>query len=113
MAIPKEELERATRSLQVYCDDIPDHARGRIRHGFRIEGSAIVLFSSYPSFQRDGSWVEEPIAKFRYFASRKEWHLFWMDRHLKWRTYDWLAPKRTFAPLLREVERDPTCLFWG
>lgn len=35
------------------------------------------------------------------------------DRNPKWRRYEWLAPKRTFAPLLAEVERDPTFLFWG
>ena len=113
MPIPSDQLERATRALTVYCNDLPESVRDRVRLGFRLEGNAIVLFESHPYFQNRSRWIDDPVAKFRFYASRREWHLYWMDRNLKWRLYEWLAPKRTFAPLLAEVERDPTCLFWG
>ena len=113
MPIPNDQLDKAIRALTAYCDAVPEHSRGRIRFGFRVEGNAIVLFESHPHFQDRRRWIDSPVAKFRYLLSRKEWHLFWRDRNLKWRTYEWLTPKRTFAPLLAEVERDPTHLFWG
>jgi hypothetical protein len=113
MPIPADQLENASRALSAFCERVPEHVRHLVLHRFRVEGNAIILFEYRPSMRDPAVWQEEPVAKFRYLASRREWHLFWMDRHLKWRTYEWLEPKRTFAPLLREVQRDPTCLFWG
>jgi len=113
MPIPPDQLERATRALTAYCNDVPERARDRIRFGFRLKGNAIVLFESHPYFQNRKRWIDHPVAKFRFYASRGEWHLYWMDRSLKWRLYEWFAPRRTFSPLLAEVERDPTFLFWG
>jgi Protein of unknown function (DUF3024) len=113
MPIPPDQLARATLALSAFCEKVPEHVRDQVQHRFRVEANAIVLFEFRPSFQEPKIWHEEPVAKFRFLASRGEWHLYWMDRNSKWRQYEWLAPKRTFAPLLKEVECDPTCLFWG
>jgi len=113
MPIPAVQLERATRALVAFCDRVPQNIRHLVEHRFRVEGNAIILFEYRPALLGKKRWVEEPVAKFRFVATRGEWDLYWRDRHLKWRLYDWLAPKRTFKPLVNEVERDPTHLFWG
>jgi hypothetical protein len=39
--------------------------------------------------------------------------LYWRDRNLRFHIYDLLAPSRRVEDLLTEIDRDPTCIFWG
>src|SRR5205085_6194518 len=57
MPIPSDQLERATRALTVYCNDLPESVRDRVRLGFRLDGNAIVLFESHPYFQNRSRWI--------------------------------------------------------
>ena len=52
------------------------------------------------------------MAKFRYNARRGSWTLYWSDRNLRWHSYEGLEDCRDFLELLREVEKDPTGIFW-
>jgi len=35
------------------------------------------------------------------------------DRNLRFHIYDLLSPSRRVEDLLAEIDRDPTCIFWG
>jgi hypothetical protein len=62
----------------------------------------------------DGSeWTTLPIARLRYTMADRSWRLFWRDRNLRFHEYDLLGPSRNIADLLDELDRDPTCIFWG
>jgi hypothetical protein len=39
--------------------------------------------------------------------------LFWRDRNLRFHAYDLLASSPNVEDLLAELDRDPTCIFWG
>jgi Protein of unknown function (DUF3024) len=39
--------------------------------------------------------------------------LYWRDRNLRFHLYDLLAPTHRVDDLLTELDRDPTCSFWG
>jgi hypothetical protein len=39
--------------------------------------------------------------------------LYWRDRNLRFHIYDLLAPSPTIDDVLLEIDRDPTCIFWG
>jgi len=39
--------------------------------------------------------------------------LFWRDRNQKWHKYDLVEPSSDVLVLLDEIDRDPTCIFWG
>ena len=58
-------------------------------------------------------WTRSPIARLRYTKTRREWALYWRDRNLKFHLYDLVAPTCNVETLLDEVDRDPTCIFWG
>ncbi len=58
-------------------------------------------------------WTSFPIARLRYTAADKSWTLYWRDRNLRFHIYDLLAPSRRVEDLLTEIDRDPTCIFWG
>jgi hypothetical protein len=85
----------------------------KLRLGYRVDGNAIVLFESRPAFRPPHHWEDYPVAKFRYLKSRQEWHLYCQFSDLRWHRYEPFSESRTLAPLVREVERDPTGIFWG
>ena len=52
------------------------------------------------------------VVKLRYTASTHDWSLYWADRNGRWHPYDDLPPGR-IEHVLREIETDPTGIFWG
>jgi nucleoid-associated protein YejK len=113
MAIPELEKERAIRALRRFCDKVPVEIRHQLLHDFRFVRSDIELFERRPHYLERHRHVEHVVAKFRYNAKRGSWTLFWSDRNLRWHAYDGLEDRRDFLELLREVENDPTCIFFG
>ncbi len=39
--------------------------------------------------------------------------LFWSDRNARWHRYDLVDPTGDVRGLIAEINRDPTCIFWG
>lgn len=114
MPIPEAEKNAASSMLAEFCEArVPDHVRDQIRLSFRFEGNVVYLVESRPGWRRSKDWTSMDIARFRYFVGRREWVLYWSDRNEVWHRYDQLAPSETFNRLLREVDDDPTCIFWG
>jgi hypothetical protein len=114
MPLPEAEKERVGAVLDRYCDEkIPAQIRHQVRLTYRFDGNAIVLYEERPRFDHPSEWIELNVAKFRYFVGRRDWVLFWRDRNSKWHRYDLVPPSQQFEDLLREVEADPTCIFWG
>ncbi len=58
-------------------------------------------------------WTSFPIAGLRCTAADKSWTLHWRGRILRFHIYGLLTPSRRAEDLLTEVDRDPTCIFWG
>jgi hypothetical protein len=58
-------------------------------------------------------WTSFPIAQLRYTIAEKSWTLYWRDRNLRFHVYDLHAPSNRVEDLLNELDRDPTCIFWG
>ena len=81
-------------------------------NGFSF-GNAVELFEVRPRFDRRSEWIEQGVAKFRYVGTRRVWELYCQHRDLKWHRYQRRPEARSFEVLLTEVERDPTCIFWG
>ena len=114
MRIPTAELEHVSKVLEAYAEaKIPHHVRDQVQLGYRIEGVHVFLLERRPGWDQPEPWTELEVAKFRYYVNRGEWVLSWADRNVKWHRYDLIPPSRIFEDLLDEVERDPTCIFWG
>jgi len=56
--------------------------------------------------------VQGAIPQLRCSASIHDWRLYWADRNGRWHRYDDLPPGRV-DQVLREIESDPTGIFWG
>ncbi|MCA2988947.1 MAG: DUF3024 domain-containing protein [Gemmatimonas sp.] len=86
--------------------------RDKLQNGYRFEGPAVIFFERRPHFQTR-KWLEEYIAKFRYTKRTGLWSLSCQFRDLKWRAYEPLPASDDLAELVEELERDPTCIFFG
>ena len=114
MALSDIERARISKRLNAYCDErIPMHVRNKLRLGYRITGHDVFLFEERPAFRPSHKWRELPVAKFTYVRTRNVWRLFCQHRDLRWHTYQRLPTAAEFDILLREVDADPTQIFWG
>jgi len=69
MALTPRQEAQISDQLAAYCQArVPARVRDQVRLGFRIEGHAVELLESRPSFDDPRVWREEAIAKFRYVA---------------------------------------------
>jgi hypothetical protein len=58
-------------------------------------------------------WTRCPAARLRYTQIRREWSLYRPDRNSKFHHGGLIPPSPNVAGLLKEIDRDPTCIFWG
>jgi hypothetical protein len=106
-------VARARALLAPLCAPHRDPSvNARLRYGYRFEGPAVVFFESRPHFIT-GEWFDHDIAKFRFTKTTGLWSLYCRFSDLKWRGYEPLPVSADLADLVAEVQRDPTCIFFG
>lgn len=108
MAIPVADLER----LESWCSArIPAHVADRVKVFWTRRGNTVTVVES--SLMGD-DWLDVPVARIKYVEGLGGvWTLYWFDRDSRAHLYDSLNPQRQLARVLREIDRDPTCIFWG
>lgn len=114
MPIPPLQKQLIEQRLEEYCKErFPKETQDQIRLSFSIRGNNVNLIESRP-FRRDkNQWTDSKIAQFRFDAATAEWSLFCRDRNEKWHPYlDGMSSIDVDA-LIREVNNDPTGIFWG
>lgn len=92
---------------------LPPYARDEIRLFHTVRGNSATMIESRPLFRNPNEWSELRIAQFRYDPGTRMWTLYYADRNSKWHLYYDIEPSADFDDLLREVDEDPTAIFWG
>ena len=96
------------------CVPHPDpKISSQLRYGYRLDGPSVVFFESRPDWRGRPEWMDHEIAKFRFTKRTGLWSLYCQFSDLKWRSYEPLPHAPSLAVLVTEVERDPTCIFYG
>jgi len=113
MAIPELEKKRASRALRRHCETVPIEIRRQLKKDFRFVRSDVELFDRRPHYKDPGRCIEHVVARFEDNARPGWWTLFWSDKNLRWHAYEGMEDRRDLLELLKEVEADPTCIFWG
>jgi hypothetical protein len=113
-ALP-EFVERQVRTkIGAYCEGrVPAHAQHQVRMSYDLRGSAVTLVEQRIAFQDPSQWVDIPIAQLRYDPDLQQWTLYCSDRNGRWHRYEPLGPQKNLEALLREIDADPTGIFWG
>jgi hypothetical protein len=68
--------------------------------------------STRPACRQDGVGRRAGLT-IRYVRTRKVWRLFWRRADLKWHGYEPLAESARLDALVREIDNDPFCCFFG
>jgi hypothetical protein len=102
------------RKIRVFCEErTPSEFRDQMRVEVGVRGKSVTIFECRPPWpDRDAEWTRMPIGQLRFDPDAALWTLFWADRNDRWHLYDLIRPAR-IERLLREIEDDPTCIFWG
>ncbi|MBJ6724570.1 DUF3024 domain-containing protein [Geomesophilobacter sediminis] len=112
MALPELVKRSVETKLQRYCEQkVPSDVPLRILYTLR--GNSVTIIESRPHYCENDRWVEVPVAQFRFSPEQRLWSLYWADRNLRWHPYEGLDPDPKIETLLQEIDRDPTCIFWG
>ena len=114
MPIPTAERTHVEQVLSRVCSEhSPQHFRDKLVYEPRIVGNSAFIVERRPHFMNRHRWTEHLVAKFRYVVSAGTWELYCADRNGKWHKYQRTRPNRRIEPLLAEVWRDPTGIFFG
>ena len=113
MPIPELERARVERALDKFCERVPEAIRSKLTYEYRFQGNAVVLWERRPHFEDHARRTELSVAKFVYSPTVGGWSLKWSDRHGRWHAYEGFEHVPHFRDLLREVEADPTGIFFG
>ena len=110
--LPELDVARVRR----WCEQrVPAHVRDQIRVEVDVAPRHLTIVECRPPWRPEAGpeWTRFPIARLRYTKTSRRWSLLWRDRHLRFHAYDRLAPSVHVDDLLREIDADPTAIFWG
>ncbi|HEY1652422.1 MAG TPA: DUF3024 domain-containing protein [Acidimicrobiales bacterium] len=109
-AVPELDLLR----IRKFCEGrIPPELRSKVRVEVGVRGKSVTLFECRPPWDGHGmEWTRQPISQLRFDRATARWTLHWADRNSRWHLYDFIDPG-TVGELLAEIDKDPTCIFWG
>ena len=94
---------------------VPERVRDQVRIEVEVAPRHLTIMETRPPWRADdgSEWTRHPIARFRYTKATGHWSLLWRDRNLRFHTYELVPPTASLEDLLREVDLDPTAIFWG
>jgi len=113
--LPETDVARARRWVADRNDRMPEESQDQIRYELDVDPRSLTILECRPPWKPEygPEWTRFPIARLRYTKARKEWSIYWRDRNLQFHVYDLFDPTPNIEAVLAEVDRDPTCIFWG
>jgi len=116
-AEPHPSLSRGQRAVELYCERrTPEELRGEIRVECRRRGNSLTIVELRPPWHpehQDDPWTDLAVAQLRFDPSTERWSLHSSDSNGRWHRYEAVGGSTSVDPLLREIEADPTGIFWG
>lgn len=115
MALPDLDVARARRFVEERNGEMPFDARDQVRYELDVAPSSLTIVECRAPWREDygPDWTRLAVARLRYVKARREWSLYWRDRHERFHIYDQAPPTSSIQDLLDEVEADPMNIFWG
>jgi hypothetical protein len=96
-----------------YVDSrVPAHVRDEVGIEAEVHGTVVTIVECRPPWRADigPKWTRSPVARLKYSPTHAAWTLFWRDRDLWWHRYERIGTAAHVAPLLAEIEADPTAI---
>lgn len=109
--IPDLDLQKIRRyAASVWPERYKDEARMEVD----VRGRTVTILECRPTSpdSLSSEWTREGVARMKYDLVSGKWTLYWSDSNSRWHIYDEIRPG-SIDRLLKEVESDPTGIFWG
>jgi hypothetical protein len=108
------ERQRIKTLVGGFCEGgIHDHQRCQIKVLYEVHGYDVEIIESRPFSIGSQLWAENPIAKFQYDPDTLGWQLYSMRATGNWEKYPEKEPTNNLRSLIKEIEKDPSRVFWG
>ena len=114
MALADTVKHQGETQLRAFCGRrVPVEVRDKVNLTYDVRGNSVTLIENRPSFRDPGRWTAMSIAEFRFDPKTGKLTLYCADRNSKWHVYMDIEPNSHFDELLKEVDADPTGIFFG
>ncbi len=116
MAIADPARTAAAEQIDTFCESrIPVELHDKIRLEQTVRGTAITIVERRPPWRPDlgPEWTSSDIARLSFEPVSAAWSLEWKGSDGRWHPYTRVGPSHGVAPLLAEIDADPTGIFWG
>jgi len=81
---------------------------------YKIRGNSVTIFENRAPWRPAmKEWTSMAVAQIRYDNETGEWTLYCADRNDKWHEYMDMEPTKNIEEILKEINEDPTGIFWG
>ncbi|MEO7058511.1 MAG: DUF3024 domain-containing protein [Lapillicoccus sp.] len=112
MTVPELDVARVQRWCRAR---VPERVRDQVRVELEVATRHLTIVERRPPRRADDGpeWTRHPIARFRYTRTTGQWSLYLRDRDLCFHVCDLVPPTPRLEDLLKEVDLDPTAIFWG
>lgn len=114
--MPLPELTKAavSKKLSQFCNDrVPPHIRDKVRLDFEFRGNNVTLLEIRPVWNDPSQFTHMPVAQLRFENDDLKWTLYCCDRNSKWHIYKNVKATTNIDTLIKEIDADPTGIFWG
>lgn len=116
MALPAEVSDPAISLVATYCaTKVPAEHDDKLRVEYKVRGNSITIYECRPPWLKElgPDWTKMRICTFAWDPETRLWTLYARDRNDRRLEYPFVEPARDLEPLLRELDKDPTSIFWG
>lgn len=116
MALPAEVLDPAISLVATYgATKVPAEHDDKLKIEYRVRGNRITIYECRPPRRVEigPDWTRMRICTFEWDSVPRLWTLYACDRSDRRLEYPFIEPAPDLAPLLGELDKDPTCTFWG
>ena len=116
MTIPDPVRLAAIREVERFCEQrVRPVARDQLRLEFLVRGNSINIVERRAPWRPEygPEWSSLEIAQLRYDQAMDTWSLYSRHTSERWLRCSEVVASRDVAPLIAEVDTDPTGIFWG
>ena len=115
MPLPAMVKAMVEKKVGEFCEKrVPKHVRHEVTVSYKIRGSGVIIYENRAPWSKlaGDKWTSMEIAQLRYDEKSGKWTLYCYTRRGRQDYWD-LEPNKRIEVLLREIDKDPTGIFWG
>ena len=116
VALPEEVKDEAIALVATYCaTKVPAEHDDKIRIEYKVRGNTITIYECRPPWREDfgPDWTSMRICTIQWDPEPASGPSTRGTETTVASTTRSSIPRASVMPLLRELENDPTCIFWG